>query len=105
MEVGVSRTSTPAPSSGELTRPHPSAAPPAGGTVRRFRLRVVEGPALGMTWDSQGEKCAIGSHASNDLVVDDPTVSRFHCALCVDAEGSGSATRGAATGRWSTVCR
>ncbi len=87
MGEDVSRTSTPAPSSGELTRPHPSASPPAGGTVRRFRLRVVEGPALGTTWDSQGEKCAIGSHASNDLVVDDPTVSRFHCALCVDAEG------------------
>jgi two-component system, NtrC family, response regulator GlrR len=81
----VPRTSSTAPSTGELTLPHPSA--PAGSAVRRFRLRVIEGPALGTIWDSQGESCAVGSHASNDLVIDDPTVSRFHCALHVDADG------------------
>ncbi|MEO6421030.1 MAG: FHA domain-containing protein, partial [Polyangiaceae bacterium] len=28
-----------------------------------------------------GEVCRIGSHASNDLVLRDPAVSRFHCRL------------------------
>lgn len=28
-----------------------------------------------------GDMCRIGSHASNDLVLDDPLVSRFHCRL------------------------
>ncbi len=28
-----------------------------------------------------GEVCRIGSHASNDLVLDDPTISRFHCRV------------------------
>ncbi len=36
---------------------------------------------MGATWTAAAERCAIGSHPSNDLVVDDPTVSRFHCEL------------------------
>jgi DNA-binding NtrC family response regulator len=31
---------------------------------------------------------AIGSHASNELVIDDPAVSRFHCEIRVDARGA-----------------
>src|SRR5678816_77533 len=63
----------------------------AAGTparVRRFRLQVSEGPAAGTAWESTGERCAIGSHPSNDLVVDDPTVSRFHCELQLDGRGA-----------------
>ncbi len=56
--------------------------------VRRFRLQVLEGPAAGATWESSGERCAVGSHPSNDLVVDDPTVSRFHCELVLDGRGA-----------------
>src|SRR5579862_3999765 len=32
----------------------------------------------------QGELCRIGTHSSNDLVLRDPAVSRFHCKLTRD---------------------
>ncbi len=31
-----------------------------------------------------GETCRIGTHASNDLVLGDPSVSRFHCRLVLE---------------------
>jgi DNA-binding NtrC family response regulator len=54
--------------------------------VRRFVLTVVEGPARGVAWQSTGERCSIGSHHRNDLVIEDPTVSRFHCEIVVDED-------------------
>jgi DNA-binding NtrC family response regulator len=65
----------------EATLTHVASAAPA---VRRFSLRVVEGPAQGRTWESKGATCSIGSHETNDLAIDDGTVSRFHCAIEVD---------------------
>ena len=57
-----------------------------GLAVRGFTLEVVEGaPAAAVR--SAGGQCAIGSHPCNGLVVDDPTVSRFHCELVGDARG------------------
>jgi DNA-binding NtrC family response regulator len=50
---------------------------------------VIAGPATGKAWNELAERCAIGSHPSNDLVIDDGTVSRFHCELAV----AGSAVR------------
>jgi DNA-binding NtrC family response regulator len=44
---------------------------------------VTGGPAIGATWAEPNERCAIGSHPSNDLVIDDGTVSRFHCELAI----------------------
>src|SRR5262249_24984713 len=38
------------------------------------------------TRESSG--CSIGSHALNDLVIEDPTVSRFHCEVRVDDVGA-----------------
>ena len=47
-----------------------------------------------------GETCRVGSHSSNDVVVDDPQVSSFHCRLvradsgwCVVDSGSLNGTR------------
>src|SRR5262245_47273571 len=54
-----------------------------GRAIRRFRVTVIAGPATGARWDAAAERCAIGSHPSNDLVIDDPTVSRFHCELAI----------------------
>src|SRR5688572_17477391 len=52
--------------------------------VRRFRLtRAGASP-----WESQGDRCAIGSHPSNDVVLDDPTVSRFHCEIAIGKDGT-----------------
>jgi two-component system, NtrC family, response regulator GlrR len=54
--------------------------------VRGFSLEVLEG-APATTVRSSGTRCAIGSHRSNELVVDDGTVSRFHCELIALATG------------------
>ncbi|MCE9575038.1 MAG: sigma 54-interacting transcriptional regulator [Deltaproteobacteria bacterium] len=51
-----------------------------GLTVRGFAVEVVEG-APPARHQATGASCAIGAHPSNDLVIDDPTVSRFHCEL------------------------
>ncbi len=58
------------------------------GAVRRFRLVVAEGPEPGRTVESVGDRCSIGSHPSNDLVLDDKTVSRFHCEAWIDEDGA-----------------
>ena len=53
--------------------------------VLGFSVVGVEGPAAGQTWESAAGHCSIGTHRSNDLVLSDPMVSRFHCELHVDA--------------------
>jgi DNA-binding NtrC family response regulator len=58
------------------------------GAVRRFRLTVVEGPKAGLSWESSSDRCSIGFHPSNDLVVEDATVSRFHCEVRVGEDGA-----------------
>ena len=59
---------------------------PAPLAVRRFRL-VLVGDEARRPWESAADRCAIGSHSTNDLVIDDATVSRFHCELQVSSEG------------------
>lgn len=54
--------------------------------IRRFSLQVISGPSAGRTWQGGSERCTVGSHPANELVVDDPTVSRFHCELMVAGE-------------------
>src|SRR3954451_25382609 len=58
------------------------------GAVRRFRLTVVEGPKAGLTWESSSGRCSIGFHPSNNLVVEDATVSRFHCGVRIADDGA-----------------
>src|SRR5262245_5328405 len=57
--------------------------------VRRIVVRVIAGPAgdHGIEHASTGDRLSIGSHESNDLVVQDPAVSRFHCELVVEPLG------------------
>lgn len=59
---------------------------PALRVIRRFSLHVVSGPSAGRVWPGGAERCTVGSHPSNELVLDDPTVSRFHCELVVSGE-------------------
>ena len=61
---------------------------PAGLMVPGFRLTVVEGPKAGRVWESSGDRCSIGQHAGNDLVLEEPTVSRFHCEVTVGVGGA-----------------
>ena len=67
--------------SAAIVRPRQSAR------VRQFALHVVEGPAAGTVWRSAGATCAVGSEPSNDLVIADPTVSRYHCELTSTGDG------------------
>jgi transcriptional regulator with GAF, ATPase, and Fis domain len=74
----------------------PGALP--GATVQACAIEVVEGPSEKQTWSSRGEKCAIGSHAGNDLVLSDRTVSRFHCEVRLCEEGATVADLGSRNG-------
>ncbi len=56
--------------------------------VLGFRVSVVEGSKV-QSWESTSgsPRCSIGSQEGNDLVIADPTVSRFHCEVVVDGSG------------------
>ncbi|WP_441286160.1 sigma 54-interacting transcriptional regulator [Sorangium sp. KYC3313] len=84
-----SRPPSKAPEGGPETLTHTgSPADDSAGAVRRFRLELVEGPARGAVWDSSADRCSLGSGEGNDLVVADPTVSRFHCEIRIDEAGA-----------------
>lgn len=51
--------------------------------LRRFVLRSADGAAH----EFSGRRVRIGSHPENDVVLDDPTVSRHHARIEVDARG------------------
>jgi len=56
--------------------------------VQGFSVTAVEGPAQGQSWESAEGRCSMGTHRSNDVVLTDPMVSRFHCELHVDAKSA-----------------
>jgi transcriptional regulator with GAF, ATPase, and Fis domain len=64
---------------------NPLIAPEAAPPVELVRLHVVvervAGKEASTTHVFDGDVCRIGSHASNDLVLDDKTISRFHCRI------------------------
>ena len=60
----------------QLTHDHAPARAIEYTDIRRFRLVVIDG-ANATKVESRGTRCSIGSHPSNDLVLDDPTVSRL----------------------------
>jgi DNA-binding NtrC family response regulator len=62
----------------------PGSAAAAPGTVRRFRLSVLSGPNVGVSHESRRDRCSIGNHRLNDLVIQDPTVSRFHSEIVIE---------------------
>jgi len=55
--------------------------------VRRVRLEVTAGADARASVESTGDRLTLGAHPSNDLVLKDPLVSRFHCELTVLPEG------------------
>jgi DNA-binding NtrC family response regulator len=52
-----------------------------------LRLEVVEGPDAGRLIDAPAERASIGTATGNDLVLSDPTVSRFHLELTIRPDG------------------
>lgn len=52
------------------------------------QLLVVQGPYSGKTFPVSPDGVRIGRIAKNDIMLDDPLVSRFHCRLYTKAEGT-----------------
>ena len=61
---------------------------PAIGTVRRLSIAVARGPDAGRLIEPEaGKGASIGTAADNDLVLADPTVSRYHLEIDPGADG------------------
>jgi transcriptional regulator with GAF, ATPase, and Fis domain len=56
-------------------------------TLPRVSLVVVSGPHRGLERAVDRDRVRIGKSTDNDLVLDDPTVSRFHCEIRRDDQG------------------
>jgi DNA-binding NtrC family response regulator len=69
------------------TEPSPSLDSPSP-LIDRFDLVVVDGAQRGLRWRSKSDRCSIGSLQSNDLVLDDSMVSRFHCEIAIGERGA-----------------
>ena len=52
--------------------------------IRKLHVSVVDGPMKKTQWQSKGSTCVVGSHPSCDVILEDPTVSRFHCELIIN---------------------
>src|SRR5438128_2440100 len=79
--VAPSRVTSKPPPSTHVHEPGPKLDP---STVLGFKVSVIDG-AEHRTWESSSARCSIGAQDGNDLVVGDPTVSRFHCEISMDA--------------------
>ena len=69
---------------------HPRTLPlaaPAATSYRRFKVEVVDGEDEGTSITADDRRCSVGTQEGNDLVLTDPTVSRFHCEIAVDSDG------------------
>jgi DNA-binding NtrC family response regulator len=55
--------------------------PPVKSVVRRLRVQVLDGPDRDLVHEHAGERLAIGTSPDNELVLKDPTVSRYHLEL------------------------
>ena len=55
--------------------------------VQRLRLRGLDGVTAGLSFDSKSDRLQIGSHESNQVRVNDRTISRFHCEIVVEPRG------------------
>ena len=66
-------------------------------TIRRFRVSVVGSSAAA---EADGNDFTIGSAAGNQLMLDDPTVSRHHCAIRVTPRGYQLRDLGSTNGTW-----
>jgi len=55
--------------------------------VRHYVLSVVAGPDAGLERKLEVGTLMVGTHENNDIVLTDPTVSRYHMEIQVRAEG------------------
>nr|HEX4314015.1 sigma 54-interacting transcriptional regulator [Kofleriaceae bacterium] len=64
-----------------------SQTPGSDTSVGAFRVLDVGDDGGGRHWRAANGRLTIGSHAGNDVVLADSTVSRFHCELVTEADG------------------
>ena len=69
----------------------------ANPAVRRLRLLDAAGQVIG---DFAKPRSSIGQHSSNDLVLPDRTVSRFHCEILLDGGAARIRDLGSRNGTW-----
>jgi DNA-binding NtrC family response regulator len=62
-------------------RTKPQQHPQGQQTVRQVRIEVVEGPDEGKVFDPAKDVISIGTSENNDVVLSDPTISRYHVEL------------------------
>lgn len=65
----------------------------AGGAapLHGFTLTVIDADAPAgapRSFAISAERCSIGSASNNDVVIEDATLSRYHCEIRVDARGA-----------------
>jgi len=65
-----------------------AATSPPVASVQGCVLEVIDGPKGRRSHTSRGERVRIGSHERNDLILDDRTVSRFHCEVRLSEDGA-----------------
>jgi len=53
--------------------------------IDRIDLAVIGGPDAGRSFSATGKRVVVGTAEGVDLVLTDPTVSRFHCELVLEA--------------------
>jgi DNA-binding NtrC family response regulator len=56
--------------------------------VQRLALEITAGPDRGATAVQEKRELSVGTHKSNDLVLSDPAVSRFHFRVVADDIGA-----------------
>ena len=59
----------------------------SGLKVRRYVMYVAEGPDAGLERSLESGTVLIGTHPDNDVVLSDPTASRYHLEIQMRAEG------------------
>jgi transcriptional regulator with GAF, ATPase, and Fis domain len=65
-----------------------------------FSLTVIEGPNVGVSLRAQVSEVSVGTAPGNDLVLEDPTVSRHHFSLMATADGFLLRDLGSSNGTW-----
>src|SRR3954471_11663699 len=79
---------------------------PAIGTVRRLSIAVARGVDAGRLIEPEaGAGASVGTAPDNDLVLTDPTVSRYHLELEPGPDGIGVRDLGSRNGTFAGAVR
>jgi len=76
-----------------------------GLPIRTLRIDVVDGPDAGSSLVAESDVVSVGTAQGNDLVLSDPTVSRYHLELVCRSDGVLVEDHGSTNGTVSGVAR